>query len=130
MPVIDASTLTTVIADDGQDGDLARARVHGQQLSAPEVIDLEVTSALRRLHANGALDARRVGLALQDLWDIPLRRASHRPLLRRCWELRDNLTPYDAAYVALAELSETTLLTTDARLARAPGITCAVEVLR
>jgi predicted nucleic acid-binding protein len=56
-------------------------------------------------------------------------RAPHRPLLPRCWELRDNLTVYDAAYVALAERLDTTLLTADARLAGAPGPRCLIEVL-
>ncbi len=61
---------------------------------------------------------------------MPLRRAAHRPLLARCWELRDNLTIYDASYVALAEALDVTLLTGDGRLARAPGPRCRVETLR
>ena len=65
-----------------------------------------------------------------DLADIPLRRASHWPLLARCWELRDNLTMYDASHVALAEALDVRLLTADARIARAPGPRCPVEVLR
>ncbi len=68
-------------------------------------------------------------MALTDLADLPMARVSHRPLLRRCWELRDNLTVYDAAYVALAESLDATLVTADARLARAPGVRCAVELL-
>jgi predicted nucleic acid-binding protein len=68
-------------------------------------------------------------MALDDLLALPVERASHRPLLARCWELRDNLSVYDAAYVALAEALGTPLLTADARLAKAPGLKCAVEVL-
>jgi len=60
---------------------------------------------------------------------VPLRRAPHRPLLDRCWELRENLSAYDAAYVALAELLDAVLLTADARLAKAPGPRCRVELL-
>jgi predicted nucleic acid-binding protein len=85
---------------------------------------------LRRQLAAGALDARRAGLALDDLAALPARRAPHRPLLARCWELRDNLTIYDAAYVALAEAMHATLLTADRRLARAPGPRCPIEVLQ
>jgi len=66
---------------------------------------------------------------MADLIDLPLRRASHRPLLRRCWQLRHNLTSYDACYVALAETLDVPLLTADGRLADAPGLRCAVELL-
>ena len=65
-----------------------------------------------------------------DLADLPLQRASHRPLLARCWELRANVTVYDAAYVALAEALDTTLLTGDVRLTRATGPRCRMEVLQ
>lgn len=64
-----------------------------------------------------------------DLMDLPLRRASHRPLLHRCWDLRHNLTAYDACYAALAEALDATLLTTDGRLSRAPWLQCRVEIL-
>ena len=74
-------------------------------------------------------DVRRVELALTDLLALRLERVGHGPLLGRCWELRSNLTIYDAAYVALAEALEITLLTADRRLADAPGILCTVEVL-
>jgi predicted nucleic acid-binding protein len=84
---------------------------------------------LRRQAAAKAVDPRRAALALTDLLAMPLQRASHRPLLARCWELRDNLTVYDAAYVALAEALPADLLTGDARLARAAGPRCHVEVL-
>ena len=67
---------------------------------------------------------------MQDLETIPLRRAPHHRLLRRCWELRDNLTPYDASYVALAEALDTTLVTGDRRLARASGPQCRIELLQ
>jgi predicted nucleic acid-binding protein len=66
---------------------------------------------------------------LGDLGALRIERAPHAPLLARCWELRHNLTIYDAAYVALAELMVTSLLTGDARLAAAPGARCDVEVM-
>jgi predicted nucleic acid-binding protein len=127
--VVDASVLATALGDDGSDGDVARSRLRNEDVAAPELIDLEVTSVLRRQRANGMLDERRARLALQDLVDLPMLRAPHRALLSRCWELRQNLTVYDAAYVALAEALETALLTADARLASAAGTRCKIEVL-
>jgi predicted nucleic acid-binding protein len=127
--VVDASALVPALADDGTDGDTARARLRGQSLVAPELIDLETTSVIRRQLQSGHLDARRAELALADLVALPLRRISHRPLLGRCWELRENLTVYDAAYVALAELLDAVLVTADSRLAKAPGIGCRLDVL-
>ncbi len=129
MLAVDASALAPALADDGPDGDSARARLRGQSLVAPELIDLETTSAIRRQMRAGQLDARRAELALTDLLELPLRRAPHRPLLARCWELRENLTVYDAAYVALAELLDVALLTADARLTRAPGLRCRLDLL-
>ncbi len=130
MIVADASILAVALADDGPDGDQARARLRGERVILPELADLEVASVLRRQLAAGALDARRAGQALDDLAALPARRAPHRPLLARCWELRDNLTIYDAAYVALAEAMQATLLTADRRLARAPGSRCPIEILQ
>jgi predicted nucleic acid-binding protein len=71
----------------------------------------------------------RADLAVTDLADLPMRRASHRPLLFRCWELRQTVTVYDAAYVALAEILGIVLVTADGRLSRAPGIRCQVELV-
>ncbi|MBD7918469.1 type II toxin-antitoxin system VapC family toxin [Cellulomonas sp. Sa3CUA2] len=129
MIVVDASVLVPALADDGPDGDTVRARLRGQTLTAPEVVDLEVTSVLRRFAAAGQLPGRRADLAMQDLVDLPVRRAPHRALLPRIWELRHTVTSDDAAYVALAEALGIVLLTADARLARAPGIRCDVETL-
>ena len=126
MIVIDASVLATALGDDGEDGANARERIRGEDLAAPEIIDLEVASVWRRTLS----DERRAALALADLTELPLRRAPHLPLLPRCWELRHNLTPYDASYVALAEVLEAVLLTADRRLARARGIRCPIDALR
>lgn len=129
MIVVDASVVVTALADDGPDGDRVRERLRGERIAAPHVIDLEVASAWRRLVVAGALADRRARLALDDLLALRLERVQHGPLLRRCWELRANLTVYDAAYVALAEALETSLLTADRTLADAPGSRCAIEVL-
>lgn len=129
MLAVDASVLAPALGDDGPDGDAARARLRGEQLTAPELIDLEVTSVFRRLVRTGALDRRRARLAMGDLLALPLRRIPHRHLLERCWELQSNLTVYDASYVATAELFGAKLLTSDVRMSRAPGLRCQVEVL-
>lgn len=129
MLVVDASVLAPALADDGPDGDVARARMRGHALAAPELIDLETLSVIRRQLQIGGLDARRAELARSDLVELPLKRAPHAPLLARCWELRDNLTVYDAAYVALAELLDVVLLTADVRLSNAPGVRCELDVL-
>jgi predicted nucleic acid-binding protein len=126
--VVDASAVVTALADDGPDGDRVRARLRGEQLVAPHVLDLEVVSAWRRLAAAGDIDDRRAALALEDLGSLRVQRAPHLPLVDRCWELRHNLTVHDASYVALAELLQIDLLTGDRRLADAPGIRCGVEL--
>ena len=129
MLVIDASVLAVALLDDGPDGDTVRSRLLGEQLAA-SMIDLEVVSVWRGLARAGQVDSRRVGLALDDLRDLPIQRVEHTPLLTRCWELRDNLTIYDAAYVALAEALEVPLLTGDQRLARSTGPRCSIEVIK
>jgi len=127
--VVDASALAAALADDDADGDAARDRLEDDRLAAPEVIDLEIASMLRRKCGAGIMSLPRALTALADLQTMRLSRRSHGPLLNRIWELRDNVTPYDAAYVALAENLGVTLVTADARLARAPGTRCAFEVL-
>ena len=129
MIVVDASVVVTALADDGPDGDRARARLRGERLAAPHLLDLEVLSAWRRLGAAGALDDRRATLAIEDLRGLRIDRVPHGPLLERCWDLRENQTVYDAAYVALAEHTQSLLVTADRRLASAPGSRCEIELL-
>lgn len=129
MLVVDASVLVVALADDTPLGDSARHRLRSGRLAAPELVDLELASVLRILVSTGTIEPRRADLALHDLIELPLERAPHTPLLPRVWHLRDNLTSYDASYVALAEALDTALLTADSRIARAPGVQCAVEAL-
>lgn len=100
-----------------------------QTLHAPELLDLEVAQVLRRLVREGALSASRAEQAIQDLLDLRLTRYPHSVLLPRIWQLRHNLSAYDAAYVVLAEKLGATLLTRDARLASAAGHPATVEVV-
>jgi predicted nucleic acid-binding protein len=125
--VADAGVALTALGV-GASGEAARRRLLGGA-QAPHVLDLEVLSALRKQVAAGAVSVDRASLAAADLRRLPIGRSSHGPLIDRCWQLWENVTPYDASYVALAEMLGTTLVTTDGRLARAPGIRCHVEVL-
>jgi predicted nucleic acid-binding protein len=127
--VVDASVLAPALADDGNDGERARERLRGEELAAPELIDLEVVSTLRRAARAKRLDQQRSLQAVTALASLPLRRVPHLPLLGRVWELRDNLSAYDASYVALAEALDTVLVTADGRIVRASGINCEVAVL-
>jgi predicted nucleic acid-binding protein len=128
--VVDASVLATALGDDGPDGLRMRSRLDAERvLWAPEIVDLEVATAWRRQLDAGWLEPAGAQQALGDLAEMNLLRASHRPLMPRIWELRDNLTPYDAAYVALAETLDATLLTADGRSTRAPSLRCEVELL-
>ena len=129
MIVVDASVLAPALADDTSDGDTCRARLRGNILAAPALIDLEVVSVWRRQVVAGQLEVRRADHAMADLLALPLQRVPHRQLLLRCWEIRQNLTPYDAAYVALAEMLDAVLVTGDGRLSRAPGLRCRVDVI-
>jgi predicted nucleic acid-binding protein len=100
-----------------------------QTLHAPHLIDLEVAQVLRRYAASGRVELGRCRDALDDLFDFSLDRYPHDVLLPRVWELRHNLTAYDAAYVALAEALDATLVTRDRRLAAAPGHQARVELV-
>jgi predicted nucleic acid-binding protein len=133
MLVIDASAATELLlARPSAEAIAAHISKRGLDLHAPHLIDVEIVSAVRSLVASGEADAERGEEAIADLLDLPLARYPHDILLPRMWELRDNFSAYDAAYVALAEgLSDegVALLTTDGRLARAVHAHSAVEVL-
>jgi predicted nucleic acid-binding protein len=100
-----------------------------QTLHAPHLLDVEVAQVVRRYAANGEFDAERGRMALADLADFPLQRYPHDFLLHRVWDLRNNLTAYDAIYVALAEALEAPLLTRDKRLAASPGHHARIELV-
>ena len=100
-----------------------------QTLHVPHLIDVEVAQVLRRYAASGEADPERCRMALADLMGLPLTRYPHDFLLPRVWELRNNLTAYDAVYVALAEALDAPLLTRDQRLSNAPGHRARIELV-
>ena len=130
MPVVDASVLVDYLAG-GQHSEESRARLLAgdEGLWAPHLVDAEVGHVLRRAVLKGELRPAVGRAALEDLADLPVRRAGHRGLLERAWSLRSNVGFYDALYVALAELLDMPLITLDGRLAGATGVRARVEVL-
>ncbi|PSL03244.1 putative nucleic acid-binding protein [Haloactinopolyspora alba] len=130
MIVLDTSALVEFLV--GADAVAAKVRdgVRGEQLAAPHAVDLECASTLRDLVLGRKLPADEGGRALELLRSMNLRRYDQRLLLTRVWELRHNMWPYDAAYVALAESLNVDLVTVDEKLATTPGIRCHVRTLR
>lgn len=125
MIVVDASAPLSALLNDAT----ARRLLTADQLHAPHLVDSEVASGLRRAVAAGRIDAAAGWTALDTWRRLGLTRYALHPLLDRMWELRDDLTAYDAGYVALAEALNCSLVTADARLSRAPGIRCSITVV-
>lgn len=128
MLVVDASCLCEVLISEG-DAEQIRERLAGDDdHAAPHVVDVEVFGVIRHEHLRGRLDHTAATQAVEDLAAWPGERFGHRLLLARAWELRATVRGWDAMYVALAEALDATLLTTDRRLAAAPGPACEIEV--
>ena len=127
MIVVDASAMVGALV--GQDSAVGERLAREDVLHAPELLVLEVASALRRLASTHALSERGAVTALRKLADLPLFLHPHLPLVARTWELRANITPYDASYVAVAEALGLILVTSDMRLSTAPGVACTIEVV-
>ncbi|EKE77226.1 type II toxin-antitoxin system VapC family toxin [Oceanibaculum indicum] len=130
MIVVDASVLLDVILRTPEAA-AAEARLFapGETFHAPHLLDVETAQVIRRFTAGGHIDHERGRLALVDLADFPIQRYPHDFLLPRIWELRNNLTAYDAAYVALAEVLDAPLLTRDRRLTNAAGVRARIELI-
>jgi predicted nucleic acid-binding protein len=128
--VVDASALLEALLHTPA-GDAVRARLAEEvdELHVPHLLYLEVANTLRRYATNRLLPVDRCGDALSDLLGFPLVRHDHHLLLPRVWELRDNLSAYDAMYVALAEALDAPLLTHDGRAAAAPGHRARIELV-
>ena len=129
MIVVDAGVVFTLVAGSEAAARDVALRLGSEQMLAPQLVDLEVVSVLRRLVLRREFPPSLAAASVRHLSELDITRVDHAPLLERCWELRDNLTPYDAAYVALAETVGAPLLTTDRRLAGASGPVCRIEIL-
>ncbi len=127
MIVLDASAAIELLL--GNPAVATRVSRRGESLHAPHLIDVEVAHVLRRLAASGELDDDRGQAALTDLGDLDLERYGHVDFLPRVWQLRRNVTAYDALYVALAEALRAPLLTFDTKLAKIAGLEVRIEVL-
>ncbi len=130
MAVIDASVLAAFYAaDDARHSLVAERLKAGDALYAPAHLDVEIVSALRGMARKSQVLDQAVPSALTHLAGFPIRRMPLPPLLERMWELRNNVTAYDAAYIALAERLDAVLITCDARLATANGPTCTFDLI-
>lgn len=128
MIVVDSSAAIDLILLGGASRFADRFLDGRESLQAPQLIDVEVAQVLRRLVRSGGFTGDRAGRALDYFLDLPISRHPHSHLLPRIWQLRNNLTAYDAAYISLAEALHAPILTLDARLARARGHTAVVEL--
>ncbi len=127
--ILDASVAVTALTEPGSPAaDLLS--VDDAVFQVPSIFDAEVLSALRGLVRSGKFDHAAAADLIVDLMVLPVDRWHMSPLLPRMWELRDNLTPYDASYVALAELTGAVLVTGDERIAAAPGARCDIQVIK
>jgi len=124
--VCDASALTALLIDGGSDGTWATEAFNGADLAAPSLVDLETANILRRHELAGLISPDQAAQAHADLLDLAIEHWPYELVATRAWELRLNLSIYDASYVALAELLGATLVTLDQRIGRAPGPLCAI----
>ena len=128
--VLDASGATELVLNTAAGKQLAaRLADDSVVVHVPHLIDLEIAQVLRRYVRHGTLSARTGALALERWRSLDVQRYSHEPFLDRIWQLRDNVTAYDAVYVALAEALRSVLFTGDRKLAGAPGVKVAIELI-
>lgn len=125
--VIDASAVVALLTDHDAAGSWVAESVQGQALTAPHLMPYEAANILRRLGLSGILDGTTVSLAHDDLVELTVDLVPYHLVAARAFELRDNLTAYDASYVALAEALEIPLVTLDQRIPGAPGVRCEVR---
>ena len=129
--VLDASGATELVLNTAAGKQLAaRLADDSVVVHVPHLTDLETAQGLRRYERHGTLSARTEALALERWRSLDAQRYSHEPLLDRIWQLRDNVTGYDAVYVALAEALRSVLFTGDRKLPGAPGVKVAIELIR
>ena len=131
MIILDASAAVEWLMDSPVGQNISkRLSAAGREFHAPHLLDLEVAQAFRRMVNKRFVSEHRAEQALENLADSRCVRHSHYLLLPRIWELRDNMSAYDAAYVALAEELGIVMITCDSRLASAPGHLARVDLIR
>ncbi len=128
--VLDASGAIELLLNTARGKKLgARLADYAEVVHAPHLIDIEIAHVLRRYMLDGTFDARRALQALDQWRQLDVERYPHEPFLDRVWDLRNNVTAYDAVYVALAETLGESLVTGDQKLAGAPSLTVSVELV-
>lgn len=125
MIVVDASAASDALLSSGE----ARGRISFESVAAPHLVDSEICHSLRRMCRLGTIAVLGAERLINSWTQLGVQRFGVVALLGRMWELRDNLSAYDATYVALAEALDYPLLTADGHLARAPGLRCSITVL-
>lgn len=126
--VADASTVIALLVDSGPAGRWATDKTRQADLFAPALMPFECANIFRRHEKAGIISADQAAQAHVDLVDLPVEYWPYEAVAARVWELRANLSSYDAAYVAVAEAVDATLVTLDRRITRAPGLRCHVEI--
>ena len=130
MIVVDASAVLELVLNTPVGEEIADRLLRPAVIvAAPHLLDLEVLQVLRRYASTGDLEPTRAEEALEDLSDLPIVRYPHQPFAERIWQLRDNLTAYDAAYVALAEALDAPLLTRDSGIAGSPAHAARIDLI-
>jgi predicted nucleic acid-binding protein len=124
--VCDASAIVALLLDSGDDGRWATGALSESDLAAPALLRFEAANIIRRHEFAGVVSSDQAEQAHVDLLDLEIEQWPYDVVARRAWELRRNLSSYDASYVALAELIDATLITLDKRLAGAPDVRCAI----
>ncbi|WP_223691192.1 type II toxin-antitoxin system VapC family toxin [Leifsonia poae] len=127
--VVDSSSIVDLLIDGGPRGEAVAERLSGCSLLAPALLHYEVANVLRRLRLAGALSHAEASLAFAGLQSLPIDSWPFPVVADRLWEHGENLTAFDAAFVALAEAAQVPLVTADARLSRAPGVRVPIEVI-
>jgi predicted nucleic acid-binding protein len=122
----DASALVAMLLDSGTDGRWATGELSGAELAAPELVRYETANIIRRHELADLVTADQAAQAHRDLLDLDIEAWPYEAVADRAWQLRHNLSSYDASYVAVAELLGVTLVTLDRRIRRAPDVRCAV----
>lgn len=124
--VCDASAVVAILLDAGPDGRWATEAIAGVDLAAPSLLPFEVANIIRRHELAALVTADQAAQAHSDLLDLAIEQWPYDLLVPRAWQPRQNLTTYDASYVALAELLGTSVVTLDRRIADTPGLRCTV----